>query len=117
MDQIKIGKFISNCRKNKNLTQSNLAELLGVSNRTISKWETGRGIPDLSMFKPLCECLDITYNELLNGEINDEINSSYEDVIERTINYSDKQLRKQNIIIDILYILVIALLIFIFSYF
>ena len=68
MDQIKIGKFIANCRKDKNLTQSDLAELLGVSNRTISKWETGRGMPDLSMFKLLCDNLDITYNELLNGE-------------------------------------------------
>ena len=117
MDQIKIGKFIANCRKDKNLTQSDLAELLGVSNRTISKWETGRGMPDLSMFKLLCDNLDITYNELLNGERIDEINSSYEQTIERTINYTDKQLKKQNFIIDILYILVVSLLIFIFSYF
>ena len=71
MNQIKIGKFIADCRKSKNLTQSDLAELLGVSNRTISKWETGRGMCDISLFQPLCEVLDITYNDLRNGEKSD----------------------------------------------
>ena len=116
MEQEKIGKLIAIKRKEKGLTQEELAEKLGVTNKAVSKWETGRGMPDLSMFKLLCDNLDITYNELLNGERIDEINSSYEQTIERTINYTDKQLRKQNFIIDILYILVIALLIFIFSY-
>ena len=68
MDQEKIGKFIKEERKNKKLSQEELGELLGVSNRSISKWETGVSLPDISLFKPLCEVLDISYNELLSGE-------------------------------------------------
>lgn len=68
MDQVKIGKFIAECRKNQNLTQSELAEYLGVSDRSISKWETGRCMPDISLMQPLCEKLDITINELFCGE-------------------------------------------------
>lgn len=68
MDQEKIGKFICECRKEKKLTQTALAELLGVSNRSISKWETGKCMPDLSLFQPLCEIFEITINELLSGE-------------------------------------------------
>ena len=54
MDQIKIGKFIAACRKEKNLTQKELAERLGISDRTISKWESGRGLPDASNMLDLC---------------------------------------------------------------
>lgn len=68
MDQQKIGKFISQCRKDKDLTQGQLAELLGVSDRAISKWERGLNLPDASLYKPLCEILDITFNELFAGE-------------------------------------------------
>ena len=68
MNQEKIGKFISDCRKKKKLTQSDLAEKLGVSDRTVGNWENGRNMPDLSLFKPLCDELDITINELLSGE-------------------------------------------------
>ena len=64
MNQEKIGKFISDCRKKKKLTQSDLAEKLGVSDRTVGNWENGRNMPDLSLFKPLCDELDITINEL-----------------------------------------------------
>lgn len=67
MDQIKIGKFIKECRKEKNLTQQELADKLMVSFKTISKWECGKGLPDVSLFIPLCEELNITVNELLNG--------------------------------------------------
>ena len=75
MDLEKIGKFISKCRKNKNITQQELAEKLSVSDRTIGNWENGRNMPDLSLFKPLCEILDISINELLSGEkINNKIN-------------------------------------------
>ena len=69
MDQIKIGKFISQCRKNKNLTQAQLAEKLNMTNRAISKWETGNGMPDSSIMLQLCNELDITVNELLSGEV------------------------------------------------
>ena len=68
MDYNKIGKFISEERKAKNLTQSKLAEKIFVSDKTISKWEKGKGIPDTSVLLKLCEVLDITLNELLNGE-------------------------------------------------
>lgn len=68
MDQSKIGKFISECRKNKNLTQNQLAERLNITDRAVSKWETGRSLPDSSLMIELCKILDITVNELLNGE-------------------------------------------------
>lgn len=63
-----IGKFISSCRKDKGLTQIQLAEKLNISNRTVSKWETGKSIPDVSIMLELCEILGITVNELLSGE-------------------------------------------------
>ena len=68
MDQIKIGRFIAELRKENNLTQRALAEKLGITDRAISKWENGRGLPDVSLMKPLCEILGITVTELLNGE-------------------------------------------------
>ncbi len=68
MEQIKIGIFIAELRKEQNMTQLNLAEKLGVTDRAISKWENGRGLPDVSLMKPLCEILGITVTELLNGE-------------------------------------------------
>ena len=64
MNQEKIGKFIAECRKSKKLTQSDLAEKLGVTNKSISNWENGRSMPDLSLFKPLCELLDISINDI-----------------------------------------------------
>lgn len=68
MDQIKIGKFIAATRAAKKLTQDELAEKIGVTDKAISKWENGRCLPDVSLFKPLCKTLGISVNELLNGE-------------------------------------------------
>jgi transcriptional regulator with XRE-family HTH domain len=68
MNQIATGKFISQKRKEKNLTQEQLAEKLGVSNKTVSKWETGKCMPDYSVVKNLCEELEITIAELMDGE-------------------------------------------------
>ena len=68
MNQISIGNFIAKKRKEKNMTQATLAERLGVSNKTISKWETGKCMPDYSVIEPLCKELDITVAELLDGE-------------------------------------------------
>lgn len=68
MDQIKIGKFIAEMRKEQDLTQIDLAEQLGISNKTISKWECGNGMPDYSVMENLCEILKINVNELLSGE-------------------------------------------------
>ena len=68
MDQIKIGRFIAQERKQKNYTQRQLADRLGISDKTISKWERGNGFPEVSLLLPLCEELDISVNELLTGE-------------------------------------------------
>ena len=69
MDQIKIGKFIAECRKKKNLTQAQLAEKLNVTDRAISKWETGKAMPDSDIMLDLCDILGIKVNELLCGEM------------------------------------------------
>ena len=72
MNQLVTGKFIALKRKQKNLTQEQLAEKLGVSNKTISKWETGKCMPDYSVVKNLCEELEVTVAELMDGEISEE---------------------------------------------
>ena len=68
MDQLKIGKFIAECRKQKNLTQMQLAEKLGITDKAISKWERGIAMPDTSIMLELCDILGISVNELLSGE-------------------------------------------------
>ncbi len=68
MNQIKIGKFIAERRKKLNLTQMQLAEKLGITDRAVSKWETGKGLPDCSLMLELCDLLEISVNELLSGE-------------------------------------------------
>lgn len=69
MDQVKIGKFISDRRKQLNLTQAQLAEKLNITDRAVSKWETGRSLPDASIMLDLCSILNITVNDLLNGGV------------------------------------------------
>ena len=68
MDQIRIGKFIASCRKEQGMTQAVLAEKLGISDRAISKWETGKAMPDSGIMLELCALLKINVNELLSGE-------------------------------------------------
>lgn len=72
MNQSATGKFIARKRKEKAMTQEQLAELLGVSNKTVSKWETGKCMPDYSVIKNLCEELEITIAELMDGEETEE---------------------------------------------
>ena len=72
MDQVKTGRFIKACRKEKNLTQREVAEKLNISEKTVSKWETGNGLPEVGLMLPLCELLGISVNELLSGERLDE---------------------------------------------
>ena len=69
MDQMKIGRFIAERRKMKNLTQAQLSEKLNITDRAVSKWENGRSLPDSSIMLELCEILDITVNDLLSGEV------------------------------------------------
>ena len=68
MDQLKIGKFIAECRKQKKLTQMQLAEKLNITDKAISKWENGKAMPDSAIMLELCDILCISVNELLNGE-------------------------------------------------
>lgn len=98
MDQKKIGQFIALLRKEKKLTQLELADKLGISDRAISKWENGRGMPDISLIKPLCEELDISINELLSGEriAVEEYQEKLEDNILITIEDNVKQKKRHN---------------------
>lgn len=68
MNQIEIGKFIAECRKSKNMTQTQLAEVLNVTNKSVSKWENGSCLPDASLYEPLCDVLGISINELFAGQ-------------------------------------------------
>lgn len=69
MDQVRIGKFIAKCRKESGLTQMQLAEMLNITDRAVSKWETGKAMPDSSIMLELCGILNITVNDLLSGEV------------------------------------------------
>ena len=69
MDQVKIGKFIAECRKKNGLTQMQLAEKLNITDRAVSKWETGKAMPDTSIMLELCNILKISVNDLLSGEV------------------------------------------------
>ena len=69
MDQVKIGRLIAACRKKQGLTQLQLAQALSVTDKAVSKWETGKGLPDAASMLPLCEVLKITVNDLLSGEV------------------------------------------------
>lgn len=83
MEQIKIGKFIASCRKEQGMTQAVLAEKLGISDRAVSKWETGKAMPDSGIMLELCELLKINVNELLSGEhiTMEDYNAKSEEVI------------------------------------
>lgn len=98
MNQEKIGKFIAQCRKEKNMTQQELSEKLGVSDRTIGNWENGRNMPDLSLFQPLCDELGITVNDLMSGEKvrKNEYQEKLEENIINTINYTNKKIENKN---------------------
>ena len=104
MNQTEIGKFIAKCRKEKKLTQAQLAEKLNITDRAVSKWETGKSMPDSSIMLELCEILGITVNELLSGE---EINmESYEKKADEnliTLKKKDENNMTKNFIISILF--------------
>lgn len=105
MNQEKIGLFIAKCRREKNMTQEDLAEKLGVSNKSISRWENGKTMMDISLFVPLCNELDISIIELLNGE---RINDKKKDKLytKTLINYTNKVgSRNKQVILTILFIM------------
>ena len=94
MDQIKIGKFIAECRKNVGLTQAQLAEKLGITDKAISKWERGIAMPDTSIMLELCNILGISVNELLSGEKIDMDNN--ENKNEQLLLEMAKEIEKKN---------------------
>ena len=111
MDQIKIGQFITRKRKEKNLTQEQLAEKLSVSNKTISKWECGKCLPDYSLVEPLCNELDISISELFDGKDSEKNASSAEN--EQIIKLvKDIQQLKKDKDVRRLYISAIILIVF-----
>lgn len=120
MDQIKTGKFISTLRKERELTQIQLADIIGISDKTISKWERGAGLPDVSLMMPLCETLEISVNELLSGE--KLADSEYKRKAETTImdlvkeNKENKKRLYQSIVCGIITIIAVLALIVIAAY-
>jgi len=97
MNQEKIGKFIAQNRKDKKMTQQELGEKLGVTDKTISRWENGNYMPDLSLLKPLSKELGISINELLSGaRINKEdYQDKFEENVLNTIDYSTEEIKKK----------------------
>ena len=104
MDTLKIGKFIACKRKEKKMTQEELARILGVTNKTVSRWENGNYMPDLSLLKPLSEILGVSLNELLSGEEDVDVKTADENIFNIT-NYSNLIINKifKNIYIFIMF--------------
>ena len=105
MDTLKIGKFIAVKRKEKNMTQEDLAKVLGVTNKTVSRWENGNYMPDLSLLKPLSEALGVSLNELLCGEEDVDVKKADENISNIT-NYSKVVIEKifKNIYIALMFL-------------
>lgn len=94
MDQVKIGRFIAECRKLKEMTQMQLAEKLGITDRAVSKWENGKSMPDAALMLELCDILSISVNELLSGEKIDMENNNQKN--EQLLLDMAKELEKKN---------------------
>lgn len=120
MDQVKIGSFLRDLRKEKNLTQEAMAEQLGVSNRTISRWETGSNMPDIGMLVEIADYYDVSIPEIINGERKSEnMNQETRDTADAIAEYSQNEVRigkKKVIGISLLtfgiFVIVSALMIF-----
>lgn len=113
MNQEKIGEYISKKRKEKRLTQEELAEKLGVSDRAVSNWENGKNMPDLALFKPLCKELGITINDLMSGEdVNDNkyIESLEENIVDMVSDLEKKKKKKIRRLI-VIFALILAIII------
>ena len=121
MDQIKIGKFIAQCRKQKKLTQMQLAEMLNITDKAISKWERGLSLPDSSIMLELCDILGITVNDLLSGEVitmdnyNKQLEKNLFEVIKEKQD-ADKRLLSLEIFIGTIVSVIFIALIFVASF-
>ena len=112
MNQERIGKFIAELRKEKGLTQAQLAEHFGISNKAVSKWETGKSLPDASIMIDLCNLLGITVNELLSGErisMEDYKEKAEENIIGVAVDGMHKQRNLKKIICTLLAVLIVCL--------
>ncbi len=115
MNQAKIGKFIAECRKKENLTQMQLAEKLNITDRAVSKWETGKSMPDSSIMLELCDVLKISVNDLLCGEIvkmdnyNKELENNLLEMVKQK-EQADKRLLSLEIIIGAILLTVMLVL-------
>ena len=89
MDTKKIGAFLKQCRKEKNLTQEQLAEKFGVSARTVSRWETGSNMPDLSILVELADYYDVEIKELLDGERSSTMNKEMKETLDKVADYEN----------------------------
>ncbi|MDE6606594.1 MAG: helix-turn-helix domain-containing protein [Lachnospiraceae bacterium] len=106
MDQIAVGRFITKKRKEKNLTQEQLAEKIGVSNKTISKWETGKCMPDYCIVEILCQELSITLAELINGEEDEKSIHTYDNQNVLELLKEKQQLKnKKLLLIGVIFII------------
>lgn len=117
MDQEKIGKFIAQKRKEKKFTQEELAEILNVNSRSISRWENGKCLPDISLYNSICEILEVSVNELLSGKEIDK--NEYQDKFEKNmidvvsgIELKNKSLRKVNLFILFISVFIISFILF-----
>ncbi|MCI8965857.1 MAG: helix-turn-helix domain-containing protein [Clostridia bacterium] len=121
MEQAKVGRFIAKCRKNKNMTQADLAEKLNITDRAISKWETGKGMPDSSIMLELCNELDISVNELLSGEVIEMENynqKAEENLLEmkKQKEETDREMLRIEIVIGYISSITFLILVFIASF-
>ncbi len=114
MDQVKIGKFIAEKRKENNLTQMKLAEMLAVTDRAVSKWETGKSLPDSSIMIELCNILKITVNDLLSGEVvnmenyNKDVDNKLIEMVKQK-EVADRHLLRLECVIGVLSVLVLLI--------
>jgi len=113
MNQEKIGKFIAKLRKDKNMTQEDLAQILGVNSRSVSRWETGKCMPDLSLLSPISEELEVSINELMSGE--KIASKEYQNTFEKNMVTTISKVDKSNKAWKILYRLSMGLLILVWG--
>ena len=121
MDQVKIGRFIADRRKKANLTQMQLAEKLNITNRAVSKWETGKAMPDTSIMLDLCDILEISVNDLLSGEVvsvesyNKKLEQNLFEMVQQK-EAADKRLLSLEIVIGILATVMLLSMVFVASF-
>ncbi len=106
MNQQKIGSFLKELRKDKNLTQEKFAEIMGVSNRTVSRWETGSNLPDLDILIQIADFYEVELREILDGERKSEkMNKELEETVLKVAEYSNEDKKKLTKRVHILFMI------------